>query len=264
VTTDSKLSNLLTQARHTEPLVGLIVKMSNYAIVELAGHLNFDFVLIDTEHGVGEGLELDHHLRAADAARIPAIVRISDLSRTEVARALDGGATGVVIPQVGSAEEAATAVQFAHYPPVGRRGLATSTRAGHQGVLAAKEHLAAAEQDTLVIVQIESRAGVENCASILAVPGVSAVWIGLNDLSLEYGYHNQLDHPGIQAAVDTVLAQTRVTATPVFIIADDNETARLWAARGARALLINFLSVAARSLSTLKESHSRLVLGETA
>jgi len=155
-------------------------------------------------------------------------------------------------------------VQFAHYPPIGRRGLATSTRAGHQGVLTAKEHLAAAASDTLVIVQIESRAGVENCASILAVPGVSAVWIGLNDLTLEYGHHNQLDHPEIQAALETVLLHARVTSTPVFIIADDDKTAQLWVTRGARALLINFLSIAAQSLSTVKESHSRLVPGEIA
>lgn len=264
MTTDIEPGNLLTQASHSTPLVGLIVKMSNYAIIELAGHLNFDFVLIDTEHGVGGGLELDQHLRAADAAGIPAVVRVSTLSRTEVARALDGGAIGVVIPQVESTEEAATAVQFAHYPPIGRRGLATSTRAGHQGVLTAEEHLAAAKKDTLVIVQIESRAGVENCASIFAVPGVSALWIGLNDLTLEYGHHNQLEHPEIQAALNTVLTHAHATSTPVFIIADDDETARLWAARGARALLINFLSIAARSLSTLRESHRRLVSGEIA
>lgn len=264
MTTDNQPGNLLTRASHSTPLVGLIVKMSNYAIIELAGHLNFDFVLIDTEHGVGGGLELDQHLRAADAAGIPAVVRVSTLSRTEVARALDGGAIGVVIPQVESTEEAATAVQFAHYPPIGRRGLATSTRAGHQGVLTAKEHLAAAKKDTLVIVQIESRAGVENCGSILAVPGVSALWIGLNDLTLEYGHHNQLDHPEIQDALNTVLTHAHATSTPLFIIADDDETARLWAARGARALLINFLSIAARSLSTLRESHRRLVSGEIA
>lgn len=264
MTIDKQLSSLLTQANPSTPLVGLIVKMSNYAIVELAGHLKFDFVLIDTEHGVGGGLELDQHLRAADAVGIPAVVRVSTLSRTEVARALDGGAIGVVIPQVESAEEAAMAVQFAHYPPIGRRGLATSTRAGHQGVLTANEHLASAKKNTLVIVQIESRAGVDNCASILTVSGVSALWIGLNDLTLEYGHHNEMDHPEIKTAIDTVLTHAHATSTPVFIIADDDKSARLWAARGARVLLINFLSIAAQSLSTLKDSHRRLVSGEIA
>ena len=261
---DNHLKELLIQANRGTPLVGLILKMSCHAIIELAGYLNYDFVLIDTEHGVGGGLELDQHLRAADAARIPAIVRVSTLNRTEIARALDGGAIGVVIPQVESINDAETAVQYAHYPPVGRRGLATSTRAGHQGVVSAHEHLTAAERDTLVVVQIESRAGVENCAAILAVTGVSAIWIGLNDLTLDYGHHNELDQPEIQAALTTVLTHARTTSTPLFIIADDDETARWWTERGARALLINFLSLATRSLSTLKESHKQLVLGEDA
>ena len=251
-------AGFLDRADDTRLLVGLILKMTNHAVVELAGHLGFDFVLLDTEHGIGEGAELDHHLRAADAASVPAIVRVSALSRTEIARALDGGAAGVVVPQVGSAREAETAVALAHYPPVGRRGLATSTRAGHHGVVDTATHLAAG-RSTLVVVQIESRAGVENCAEILAVPGVSAVWIGLNDLSLEYGRHGQLDHPDVQDAVDTVVVAARSAGVPVFVIADDEATAERWASCGARALLVNFLTIAARGLSTVKESHRRLV-----
>lgn len=123
------LASLLTQKR---PLVGVIMKMNSPANIELTGHLGFDLVIVDTEHGIGGGADLDHHLRAADAAAVPAIVRVSTLNRSEIQHALDGGAAGVVVPQVESIDAAAQAVRLSHYPPFGDRGLATSTRAGHR------------------------------------------------------------------------------------------------------------------------------------
>jgi 4-hydroxy-2-oxoheptanedioate aldolase len=236
-------------------LVGVILKMSSPVSVELAGHLGFDLVVIDTEHGLTGGAELDNHRRAADAAAVPAVVRIGSLDRAEIARALDAGAAGVVIPQVESAAAARAAVRLAHYPPTGARGLATSTRAGRQGTVPTAEHLAAAAADTVVIVQIESAAGVAAAADIVAVEGVSGVWIGLSDLSLDLGHVGEYDHPVVADAIQRVLDATREAGLPLLVIADTDAEGAAWSARGARVLLINLLTVLARGLSSLQSAH---------
>src|SRR5690348_10268232 len=118
-----------------EPLTGLIVKMPAPAQVEAAGHAGFDFVLLDTEHGPGDGLALEEHLRAA---AIPVLVRVR--SPDAILGALDAGAAGVVVPHVLDPAGAEAAVAAAHYPPRGRRGIALSTRAGGYGTVSLDEH----------------------------------------------------------------------------------------------------------------------------
>ncbi|MDQ6752947.1 MAG: aldolase/citrate lyase family protein [Actinomycetota bacterium] len=248
-------SPLADRLRQRQPLVGLILKMTNPAGVELAGHLGFDLVLIDTEHGLNGGAELDHHLRAAEAARIPALVRMGTGGRAEIQRALDGGAAGIIIPQVDSAAAAREAVSLAHYPPFGGRGLATSTRAGRQGTVDTPAYLTDARKNTVVIAQIESRAGVANAAEILAVEGISAVWIGLSDLSLDLGHFGQPDHPFVAAAVDAIIQAAQDANMPLMVIADTAEDGEKWIDRGAQVLLVNLLSILARGLRTLKDAH---------
>ncbi len=255
-TTPRKATTLAAKLRSKDALVGLITKMPAPSNVELGGHLGFDFVIIDTEHGIAGGLELDHHLRAAEAAGVPVLVRIGTLDRPEIARALDGGAAGIVVPQVASEQEAREAVRLTHYPPGGTRGLATSTRAGHYGTVSTAEHLQNALKDTVVVVQVESRGGVENVEAILAVEGVSAVWIGLSDLSLELGHFGDFAHPEVKAAVDTVMVAAEAADVPLLVIADNDTDGAGWQARGAQGLLINLLTVLVRGLTQLKDHHT--------
>ena len=93
----------------------------------------------------------------ADSAGIESLVRIGSRSGNETLRALDAGASGVVVPHVENGSDAARVVSEAHYPPTGSRSLAVSTRAGRQGFNGLREHVAAAEQRTMVVVQIEHR-----------------------------------------------------------------------------------------------------------
>jgi 4-hydroxy-2-oxoheptanedioate aldolase len=124
-----------------EPLTALLVKMPCAREIESAGHTGFDLVVIDTEHGPGGGFELEHHLRAADAAGLPALVRVPSADPAGIGAVLDAGATGVVVPHVLDARGAAGVVAAAHYPPRGRRGFALSTRAGGYGAAGWHEHL---------------------------------------------------------------------------------------------------------------------------
>jgi len=232
------VSALAEHMRDGEPVQGLIVKMPAPSIVEMAAYAGFDFVLIDAEHGVGDGEALENHVRAADAAGVPCIVRVGDLSAIEILRALDAGATGIVVPHVGDAASAAEAVRYAHYPPLGTRGLAVSTRAGRQGARALRDHLARAERDTLVLVQVEDAGAVGRIDEIVAVPRLDAVFLGPTDLSLSLGHPGELDHPAVATAIDRVTDAVVGHGGPALcVLARDEQDRAAWLARGARVIL---------------------------
>ncbi|PZR69401.1 MAG: hypothetical protein DLM66_06630 [Candidatus Dormiibacter spiritus] len=220
-----------------EPVSGLFVKMPAPAQVEMASRAGFDFVLLDTEHGPGGGLELEHHLRAADAEGMPALVRVPSLDPGPILSALDGGASGVVIPHVTDPTTARAAVAAAHYPPLGRRGLALSTRAGGYGDIPLARHLERAAAETVVFVQIEDAEAVDAAAGILTTSGVSGVLIGLNDLSISLGHPGDPEHPSVTAAVETIRAAASAARTPVLVVAGGSDDARRWRGWGAAGVV---------------------------
>jgi 4-hydroxy-2-oxoheptanedioate aldolase len=193
------------------------------------------------------------------------LVRIGTNDALLILRALDAGAAGVIVPHVSSAEDSRAAVRAAHYPPVGTRGLALSTRAGHHGTAHLQAHLANAAANTTVIAQAEDTDAVKHSADIAATPGLNAVWIGPSDLSLSLGLPGQLDHPDVVAAIDQIA--TNVIASnecALCVLVDTPEQAAAWHDRGARIVLFNstaILAQALRKITTRVHAARRVGLG---
>lgn len=209
---------LATRIREGENVSLLFVKMPCPAEIELAGYAGFDGVVIDTEHGPSSGTELEHHMRAADAADIPTLVRVGSAEPAEIQRALDAGAIGVMAPHVASAAAAAAIVAAAHYPPAGNRGLALTTRAGLYATRDVQMHLRHASA-TLVIVQIEDGEAVPKASAILSVDGVDAVLIGSTDLSAALGHAGDAEHPEVTRTIARIAATARSVGVPVAEVA---------------------------------------------
>lgn len=255
--------DLAARVRAGDPVQGLIVKMPAPAVVEMAAYAGFDFVLIDTEHGVADGNELEHHLRAADAAGIPALVRVGGPAAAEILRALDGGAIGIVVPHVAHATAAEEAVRHAHYPPVGSRGLAVSTRAGRQGAAGMREHLARAERTTLVVVQVEDADAVTRIDAIVDVPRVDGVFLGPTDLSLSLGHPGELDHPAVAAAIDRLAGTVVERGGPrLCVLAQDEADRDAWLARGAQMILFTAHSLFNERLREVTGSSTAMRSGD--
>ncbi|MBV9002538.1 MAG: alpha/beta fold hydrolase [Solirubrobacterales bacterium] len=197
---------LVARVRRGDPLRVLLVKMPAPTEIEQAADTGFDAVIIDTEHGPASGLELEHHLRAADAARIAALVRVPTSDAGPILAALDAGATGIVVAHVADPACAAAVVDAAHYPPRGHRGLALTTRAGRFGTAALAAHLARAARETLVFVQIEDAQAVRRTQEILSVDGVDGVLIGATDLSISLGQPGESGSREVRAAIDEIIA----------------------------------------------------------
>jgi 4-hydroxy-2-oxoheptanedioate aldolase len=219
---------------------GLLTKMPGPAIVELGGHAGFDLVVIDTEHGAAGSEDLEHHLRAADSAGVEAIVRVGAPEPIETLRALDAGASGVIVPHVNDAAAAEAAVRAAHYPPVGERGLAVSTRAGHHGLSPVDEYVERALEDTLVVVQVEHAEALDNVHEIASSKRVDAVFLGPSDLSISLGHPGDTTHPDVAAAIDRVVeGVVGAGGAALCVLAGSEEEARSWEAKGARMVLFS-------------------------
>jgi 4-hydroxy-2-oxoheptanedioate aldolase len=166
----------------------------------------FDWLFIDLEHG-STSVETAGQLSiAALDAGIAPIVRVPAGELALGCRCLDGGALGVVIPHVDTQEQARAMADAFRFPPAGHRSIGGAYP--HFGFASrpVEEVVRGLDQATLVVAMIETPQAVENAERIAAVPGVDALLVGTNDLSLEMGIPGQLDHAKVKAALDSVLA----------------------------------------------------------
>jgi len=195
-----------------------------------------EFVLYDMEH-TGLGFEsLKTQFALCRGLGIVPMVRVPRGEYHFIARALDVGALGVMVPMVASAAEAEHLVSCSRYPPHGRRGAAFGfAHDDYQGGdVAAK--MAALHQRTMMIAQIETGEGLENVEAIATVPGIDALWIGQFDLTNFLGIPAQFRHPTYLAAVDQVVRACTTHGKAAAMLATDDAWARDYVAKGFRLM----------------------------
>jgi 2-keto-3-deoxy-L-rhamnonate aldolase RhmA len=186
-------------------------------IVTVTRSCGFDFLLVDTEHGPIAIGDVASICATAFEAGLPCLVRVGGPAHPDLARVLDCGAEGVVVPHVETVEEARHIVDKCRFLPLGKRSLPSPlVRLGFR-VPPAAEMMARIEQETLVVVMIESARGVENAEAIAAVPGVDVLMIGANDLAADMGHVGAVDHPAVQAAFARI-ASAACTHGKVFSV----------------------------------------------
>lgn len=199
----------------------MMFEFNTTGIGRLAAGAGAEFAVFDMEH-TGWTLETIRSLVATTRSTemIP-LVRIPAVEYHFVARVLDVGAMGVMAPMVESAAQAEKLVASTKYPPVGRRGAAFSVAHDDYAGGDVVEKMRSANDETLVIAQIETAAGLAEVDAIAAVPGVDVLWIGHFDLTNSLGIPAQFDHPKYHDAVKRVLAAcTKHNKTPAMLAAD--------------------------------------------
>ena len=157
---------------------------------------DIDFLWIDLEHRPYGPQEVRWVPVICRQAGCAPMIRVPGLDSSWIKKALDIGANTIMVPQVNTADEAKRAVEYAHYPPQGSRGISPMWTALMN--VTWEEYLPQANQETCVIVQIESPQGMENLDAIAAVEGVDVVFAGPADLSASLGVIGQFDHPDLQ------------------------------------------------------------------
>jgi 2-dehydro-3-deoxyglucarate aldolase/4-hydroxy-2-oxoheptanedioate aldolase len=206
-----------------------IFEFNTTGIGRIAAEAGADFAVFDMEHS-GWSIETIRMLVATTRSTdMITYVRIPATEYHFVARALDMGAMGVMVPMVESAEQAKTIVASAKYPPAGRRGAAFGVAHDDYAAGDIVEKIVSANRETHLIAQIETAAGIENVEAIAAVDGIDVLWVGHFDLSNSLGIPGQFSHRRFKEALDTVLAAClRNHKVPGFMASDiDNGKALL-------------------------------------
>lgn len=181
-----------------EQLYGVWLSSASGNVAELLGWAGYDFAIIDHEHGQGSLGDGVHMMRACAMANCPVIVRVPWNDQVYLKRILDAGAQSIMVPMVESAEEAAAVVSACRYPPGGRRGYAApAMRCSRYGFIT--DYLSRANDELLLITQIESAKAAADADAIGAVDGVDMVFIGINDMGGSIGRLEQLDNPDVRA-----------------------------------------------------------------
>jgi 2-dehydro-3-deoxyglucarate aldolase/4-hydroxy-2-oxoheptanedioate aldolase len=213
----------------------MVTEFATPAVARLTAAAGAEFTLFDLEHS-GYGIDrMRTVLAAARAAATVPFLRVPDAAYDLIARGLDIGALGVMVPAVESGDEARLVASAARFPPIGRRGFGLLLRDEWEpgGVPATLEK---ANAETLVLVQIETAAGLAAVPDIAAVDGIDVLWIGHFDLTASLGIPGDFSNRRYHEAVDQILAAGAAAGKPVGMVCGSPQEGRALIERGFRIL----------------------------
>ncbi len=204
-----------------EPTIGAFANLGSLASTELLARAGYDWLIVDLEHGMGSIADVHAQLLAIQGTPTAALVRVPSVERLNIARTLDLGADGLMLPQVRSEAEARDGVSWMRYPPEGTRGVALITRGAGFGERTHAEVAAQVNPAVLGVFQVETPAVVDVAADIAAIEGVDVLFVGPADLSHAMGIPGRFDDPSFVAALDRVVAACRAHGKSAGILLRD-------------------------------------------
>lgn len=222
------------------------VNVADPALVELAGHVGFDAVIIDAEHGPLCMHDVVELVRAAQTAGCHSMVRVPMPDRAWILRSLDAGADGVLVPQVESSASAAAVVSEVRYPPAGQRGAGFYARRHRYALDRGRAALDNSDASVAAGVQIESVSAVKAAEEIVHTPGVDYVFVGPTDLSVSHGSCDA-DDPWVQHALASVARVCSEGRVPCGVYAAGPEAAERYFEMGYGSVAIGLVPLLANA-----------------
>jgi 2-dehydro-3-deoxyglucarate aldolase len=217
-------------------LIGCWSSLANPITTEILGLAGFDWLLLDAEHSPNDVLTLIPQLMALKDSPSAPVVRPPLNDAVILKRLLDAGFYNFLIPFVESAEEARRAVAATRYPPAGIRGVSVAQRSNRYGTV--PDYFTTVNDQICVLVQIESRAGLENLDGICAVEGVDGIFIGPSDLAAALGHLGNAGHAEVQAAMQDIFACAGRHGRTVGILATVEADARRYLEQGVQFVAV--------------------------
>ena len=203
---------------------------------QIAVNAGADFLLYDMEHTGTDFETLKMQAALCRGLPIVPLIRVPRGEYAFIARALDIGAFGVMVPMVATAVEAAHVVACTRYPPAGKRGAAFGFAHDDFAGGDVARRMRALDARTLVIAQIETDEGLANVDAIAAVPGIDVLWVGHFDLTNFLGIPGEFAHPRFIDAIDRVVEACRRNGVTPAILVSDDASARQFGERGFRMM----------------------------
>ncbi len=228
-------------------------------IAKILKNCGFDFCIVDCEHGAFTTREVANIIAVARGISLPVLVRIPEMRREHALKFMEMGASGLLLPNTESAEQARMLVDCTKYAPLGHRGVSLSRpHTDFQKISDGPAYMQSANDQTLLLCQIESREGVKHIEEIMAVEGIDAALIGPNDMTQDYGVLDHFDDPEIVAAFEKVIAAAKANGKFSGVHFAGSEPLKKWLSKGMQLNMWNsdcglLMAGAAAQIKQLKE-----------
>lgn len=192
-------NKLKRKLKSGEKTVGAWITIPHTDITESLSTLSFDWFVLDQEHSPIDHQITQELMQAISGDKITPLIRVAWNDPVEIKKALDTGAHGIIVPWVNTKEDAKKAVRSCKYPPEGIRGCGP-----RRTIILDPDYLKTANEEILIVVQIETREAVDNCREILSVEGIDGFFVGPFDLSTSMGHMGEIENPEVQKSIDRV------------------------------------------------------------
>jgi 2-keto-3-deoxy-L-rhamnonate aldolase RhmA len=250
---------LKQRLRNNQPVLGSWLSLGHMTAAEIMCDAGFDWLAIDLEHTPITLREAENLIRVIALKGCVPLVRLTTNDVNQIKRVMDSGAHGIIVPSVASRAAAEQAVRSVRYPPAGVRGVGLGR--AHRFGPGFEEYFRTNNESAIVVVQIESREGIEHLDDILGVEGIDATMIGPYDLSASLGVPGQFDHPEViaQLTIYEQLSRKKGVPSGAHVIAPDHRQVAEKIARGYRfvAMSADYLILAEtsrREMASLREA----------
>jgi 2-keto-3-deoxy-L-rhamnonate aldolase RhmA len=194
----------------------------------------FDYVFIDLEHSSFDLQTAHDMIKASLDSGITPICRVGELAYSLVARLLDSGAQGIILPRVEDPAILREALSWMRFPPVGKRGYGVNPTMIRYEARSFPEIIEHQNLNTLAVVQFETRTAMERADELLSVPGMNIAMVGPADLSISLGVPGQFDHPTMVSTIDALIEKCNSYGVVPGIQTRSVAMSKFWAERGMR------------------------------
>lgn len=189
---------LKEKLKQNRQVIGTWSVISSPTCHELIASSGLDFFIIDREHGTSSFETIIHSIAMCENRGVSPIVRVPEISLSEIQRALDAGAHGLHIPNISEENQVEKIIQYTKYPPLGDRGFSPFTRAAGYTSKNSKIQMEKANENTFIAIHVEGVEGIKNLDCFLKYPEIDVIFIGLYDLSKSLGLTGDVFHEKVQ------------------------------------------------------------------
>ncbi|WP_096026873.1 HpcH/HpaI aldolase family protein [Campylobacter lanienae] len=195
--------SLKQKLKNKELTIGSWVTIGHPSVVEIMANAGFEWLVIDIEHTSIDLTMVQILISTIQSKGLKALIRVSKNEEVVIKRVLDMRADGIIVPMITNADDAQKAVDYAKYPPIGKRGVGLF-RAQNYG-LSFNEYKKWVNDELVIIAQIEHYLAAENIESIIKIEGIDGIIIGPYDLSGSLGYPGEYDRLEVKEAINKIL-----------------------------------------------------------